>query len=118
MLAIIIACIGLLGLATFSTLQRSKEISIRKVLGAAPGNIMIILSKDFIVLVTIASIIGFPIAWWAMHKWLESFAYRVEMSWWIFPLAGFIAAIIAMLTISYQAIKAAFVNPLISLKTE
>jgi putative ABC transport system permease protein len=118
MLAIFIACIGLLGLATFSTLQRTKEISIRKVLGADPGNIIVILSKDFLKLIAIASLIAFPIAWWSMHKWLENFAYRADISWWIFLLAGFMAATIAILTISYQAIKAAFVNPLKSLKSE
>jgi len=118
LLAIIIACIGLLGLATFSTLQRTKEISIRKVLGAAPGNVMLILSKDFFVLILVASLIAFPIAWWTMHAWLQNFAYRAGISWWIFLLSGMIAALIAMLTISYQAIKAAFLNPLTSLKSE
>jgi putative ABC transport system permease protein len=118
MLAIIIACVGLLGLATFSTLQRMKEISIRKVLGAEPGNILVILSKDFLFLIAIASLIAFPIAWWAMHDWLQGFAYRTQISWWIFVLAGTIAALIALVTISYQTIKAAFVNPLASLKME
>jgi putative ABC transport system permease protein len=118
MLAIIIACVGLLGLATFATLQRAKEIGIRKVLGAEPGNIIMILSKDLLGLIAVATFIAFPMAWWAMHKWLQGFAYRADISWWIFPLAGSIAVIVAMLTISYQAIKAAFVNPLTSLKME
>lgn len=117
-LAIVIACVGLLGLATYSTLQRAKEISIRKVLGAEPGNIIMILSKDFLGLIAVATFIAFPIAWLTTHKWLQDFAYRADVSWWIFPLAGSIAAIIAILTISYQAIKAAFLNPLKSLKSE
>ena len=118
LLAIVIACIGLFGLASYSTLQRTKEISIRKVLGAMPRNIIMILSKDFLILVVIASLIAFPIAWWAMYKWLQNFSYRVDISWWIFLSAGLIAAMIAMLTISYQAIKAAIANPVNSLKTE
>jgi len=118
LLAILIACIGLLGLASYSTIQRTKEISIRKVLGAMPGNIIMILSKDFLTLVIIASLIAFPLAWWAMHSWLQGFSYRVDISWWVFLLAGSIAAMIAMLTISYQAIKASIANPVESLKTE
>ncbi len=118
LLAIIIACIGLFGLASYATIQRTKEISIRKVLGAMPGNIFMILSKDFLILVGVASLIAFPLAWWAMNKWLQNFSYRVDISWWIFLLAGFLAALIAMLTISYQAIKAAIVNPAKTLKTE
>lgn len=99
-------------------MQRKKEISIRKVLGAMPGNIVLILSKDFLVLVVLASLIAFPIAGWVMYKWLQNFSYRVGLSWWVFLLAGFIAALIAMLTISYQAIKAAIVNPAKTLKNE
>ncbi len=118
LLAIVIACIGLFGLASYSTIQRTKEISIRKVLGAMPGNIVLILSKDFLMLVVVASLIAFPIAGWVMYKWLQNFSYRVGLSWWVFLLAGFIAALIAMLTISYQAIKVAIANPLESLKTE
>jgi putative ABC transport system permease protein len=118
LLAIVIACVGLLGLATFSTLQRTKEISIRKVLGAAPTNIMMILSKDFLVLIVIASVIASPIAWWAMRKWLDGFAYRISISWWIFLLAASITALIALATISFQAVKAALTNPIKSLRTE
>ena len=118
LLAIVIACIGLFGLASYATIQRTREISIRKVLGAMPGNIIKILSKDFLVLIIIASLIAFPVAWWAMNKWLQNFSYRVNISWWIFILAGLIAAVIAMLTISYQAIKAAGANPVRSLRTE
>ena len=118
LLAILIACIGLFGLASYSTVQRAKEISIRKVLGAMPWNIVIILSKDFLILILIASLISFPLAWWGMHGWLQNFSYHIDISWWVFLLAGSIAAAIAMLTISYQAIKAAFANPVKSLKTE
>ncbi|MFI5151871.1 MAG: ABC transporter permease [Chitinophagales bacterium] len=117
-LAILIACIGLFGLATFATLQRTKEISIRKVLGAMPGNLVMILSRGFLSLVLIASLISLPLAWWAMHAWLQNFEYRSDLSWWIFFLAGSIAAMIAILTVSYQAIRAAFANPLKSLRTE
>jgi len=118
LLAILIACVGLFGLATFSTLQRTKEISIRKVLGAMPATIIMILSRDFLRLVLVASLIAFPVAWWAMHKWLQNFAYRVDISWWIFLVAGSIAAMIAMITISFQAIKAAIANPAKSLRAE
>jgi len=117
-LAIFIACIGLLGLATYTALQRTKEIGIRKVLGATTGSIIIVLSKDFLRLVSISALIAFPVAWWAMHSWLSGFAYRVNVSWWIFLLAGMLAALIAMLTISYQAIKAAITNPVKSLRSE
>jgi len=117
-LAILIACIGLFGLASYSTIQRTKEISIRKVLGAMPGNIIMILSRDFLSLVIIASLIAFPVGWWAMHSWLQNFDYRVGVSWWIFLFAGAVAVLIAMLTISYQAVKAAVANPTKSLKTE
>ncbi len=118
LLAIVIASIGLFGLASYSTIQRTKEIGIRKVLGAMPADIIMILSRDFLILVIVASLIAFPLAWWAMYKWLQNFTYRVNISWWVFLLAGSVAAFIAMLTISYQAIKAAIANPVKSLKTE
>ena len=118
LLAIFIACIGLFGLATYSTLQRTKEIGIRKVLGATTGNIMIILSKDFLKLVIISALIAFPVAGWAMHRWLQDFAYHTPISAWIFLLAGSIAAVIALLTISFNAIKAAVANPVNSLRSE
>ena len=117
-LAIIISCIGLFGLATYSTLQRTKEIAIRKVLGAGAHNIMFILAKDFLRLVISATLIAFPVAWWAMHLWLRGFEYRIDISWWIFLLAGFIATIIAFATISFQTLKAAFANPSKSIRTE
>ena len=117
-LAIFIGCIGLLGLAAYSTQQRNREISIRKVLGASMSNIVTMLSKDFLKLVVIAAVIAFPIAWFAMHTWLQDFAYRTSISWWVFLMAGLLSAIIALATISFQAIKAAIANPVKSLRTE
>jgi putative ABC transport system permease protein len=117
-IAILIACLGLLGLSSFAITQRIKEIGIRKVLGASVGTIVMLLSKDFLKLVIIASLIAFPIAWYAMHEWLADFAYRISISWWIFIVAGIIAACIALLTVSIQAIKAAIANPVKSLRTE
>ncbi|MEO5782228.1 MAG: FtsX-like permease family protein, partial [Ginsengibacter sp.] len=117
-LAIFIGCIGLLGLAAYSTQQRNREISIRKVLGASMGNIVTMLSKDFLKLVVIAAVIAFPIAWFAMHTWLQDFAYRTNISWWVFVMAGLLSAIIALATISFQAIKAAVSNPVNSLRAE
>jgi putative ABC transport system permease protein len=116
--AIFIACLGLLGLSAFAISQRVKEIGIRKVLGADTSTIVTLLSKDFMKLVIIAAVIAFPIAWWAMNKWLQDFAYRITIPWWIFLVAGIIAAVIALLTISAQAIKAAIANPVKSLRTE
>jgi putative ABC transport system permease protein len=110
--------VGLLGLATYSVRERTKEISIRKVLGAMPGNIVLLLSKDFLTLIAVAALIAFPMSWWAVHTWLQNFAYRVTISWWIFGLAGLLAAGIAMLIISYQTIRAALENPVKSLKAE
>jgi putative ABC transport system permease protein len=117
-LAIFIACMGLVGLAAYATQLRMREMSIRKVLGASAGNIAGILSKDFLKLVLIAAVFAFPVAWWGMHAWLRNFAYRTDMSWWIFLAAGLIAAMIALLTISYQAIKAALSNPVDTLRAE
>jgi putative ABC transport system permease protein len=117
-LAIFIACLGLFGLATFIAEQRTKEIGIRKVLGASVKGIVQMLSKDFIKLVAIAFVFAVPLAWWAMHTWLQDFAYRISIEWWIFAFAGIMAIIIALLTISFQAIKAAVANPVKSLRTE
>jgi len=117
-LAIFIACIGLLGLAAYATQQRIREISIRKVLGANAGNIIGMLSKDFLGLVTISAFVAFPLAWWAMHAWLQGFAYRVGLSWWIFILAWGISLLITLMTISFQAIKAAMANPVKTLRSE
>jgi putative ABC transport system permease protein len=117
-LAIFIACLGLFGLATFTAEQRTKEIGIRKVLGASVPQIVQLLSKDFVRLVIIGIVIASPIAYYFMDKWLQDFAYRVEISWWIFALAGIVAISIALLTVSYQAIRAALMNPVKSLRTE
>ena len=116
--AIFIACLGLLGLSLFATAQRTKEIGVRKVLGASISNILVLISRDFIKLVLIAAVIAFPFAWWVMHKWLQDFAYRINISWWIFLGAGLLAVIIALATISFQAIRAAIANPVKSLRTE
>lgn len=117
-LAILIACLGLFGLVTYAAEQRTREIGIRKVLGATAGNIVGMLSKDFVKLVVISAVIAFPMAWWAMHKWLEGFAYRVSISWWIFVTAGLMALFIALVTVSMQAIRAALANPTKSLRSE
>jgi len=117
-LTILIACLGLFGLATFIAEQRTKEIGIRKVLGASVSNIVSMLSKDFVKLVLISAIIAIPVAWWGINKWLEDFAYRVHLSWWIFLLAGVGAIAIALATISFQAIRAAVMNPVKNLRTE
>lgn len=118
LVAILIACMGLFGLAAFSARQRVKEIGIRKVLGASVANITTLLSKDFIRLVIIAIVIASPIAWWAMNQWLQDFAYRTRINFWIFFIAGLIAIGIALLTVSFQAIKAAMANPVKNLRTE
>jgi len=117
-LAIFISCLGLFGLVTFTAEQKTKEIGIRKVLGASVTGIVSMLSKEFLTLVLIASVIAFPVAWWAMHRWLNDFAYRVNIGWWVFVVAGIIAMLIALLTISFQSIKAAIANPVKSLRTE
>jgi putative ABC transport system permease protein len=117
-IAIIISALGLLGLAAFAAEQKVKEIGIRKVLGASVRHIVGLLSVDFVKMVVIASIIAFPIAWWAMNKWLQDFAYKVNLSWWIFAISGALALTIALITVSYQAIKAALANPVKSLRSE
>jgi len=117
-LAIIIACIGLFGLSIYTAKQRTKEIGIRKVLGASVTGVVGLLSKEFIKLVAIAIVIASPIAWWAANKWLQDFAYRINIGWWIFASAGVIALLIAMFTVSFQAVKAAVANPVKSLRTE
>lgn len=117
-LAISIACLGLFGLSAYAAEQRSKEIGIRKVLGASIRSITTMLSKDFIKLVFLAIFIASPIAWYAIHQWLQDFAYRIDIEWWMFAVAGLGAIFIAMLTISFQAIKAALTNPVKSLRTE
>ena len=117
-LAIVIACLGLFGLAAYAAEQRNKEIGIRKVLGASVANIVTMLSADFIKLVFIAMLIALPVAWYVMYKWLQDFAYRVSIHWWILALAGIMALVIAFITISFQSVKAALTNPVKSLKSE
>jgi putative ABC transport system permease protein len=117
-LAILIACLGLFGLAAFTTEQRTKEIGIRKVLGASVNGIVQLLSIDFVRLVFAAIVIACPIAWWAMSKWLEDFVYKIEIQWWMFVLAGIIAIVITLLTVSFQAVKAAITNPVKSLRMQ
>jgi hypothetical protein len=117
-LAIFISCLGLLGLAIFTAGQRTREIGVRKVLGASVPGIVSLLSKDFLGLVLIAIVIASPIAWYTMYSWLQGFAYRTPVSWWIFAAAGVSAILIAFLTVSFQAIKAAMANPVTSLRSE
>ncbi|HTE25238.1 ABC transporter permease [Flavitalea sp.] len=115
---IFIACLGLFGLATYSAEQRVKEIGLRKVLGATVFNLTSLLSKDFLKLVIISNIIAFPVAWWATNKWLQEYAYHIDVKWWVFGLAGLIAVCIALVTVSFQAIKAAIANPIKALRTQ
>ena len=117
-LAIFISCLGLLGLVLFTAEQRTKEIGIRKVLGASVASLFRLLSKDFLVLIGLALIIATPLAWWAMTSWLENFSYRVPISWTVFALAGISALGIALLTVSFQSFKSAIANPIKSLRTE
>lgn len=117
-LAILIACLGLFGLATHTAQQRTKEIGVRKVLGASVTSIVTLLSKDFLKLVLIAIVIASPLAWYAMHQWLQDFAYKIDLAWWIFALAGLFAVAIALLTVSLQSMKAALMNPVKSLRMD
>jgi ABC-type antimicrobial peptide transport system permease subunit len=117
-IAIILSCLGLYGLASFMAVQRIKEVGIRKVLGATAGNIVYLFSKEFIILISIAFVIATPLAWYYMHQWLQDYPYRIDMSWWIFIAGGIASIIIALITVSFQAIKAAVANPVKSLRTE
>jgi ABC-type antimicrobial peptide transport system permease subunit len=117
-LAIAISCLGLFGLATFSAAQRTKEIGVRKVLGASIPDIATMLSANFLKPVTIAMLIAFPVAWYAMDSWLQGFAYKIDIEWWMFAIAGFATVCVALFTVSYQSIKASFSNPVKSLRTE
>jgi ABC-type antimicrobial peptide transport system permease subunit len=117
-ITILISCLGLFGLATLTAFQRTKEIGVRKVLGATVASVVSLLSKDFVKLVFIAILIASPITWWIMNKWLEDFAYRIDIEWWMFTLAGILAVVIALLTVSFQAVKAAIANPVDSLRDE
>lgn len=116
--AIFIACLGLLGLSLFSTIQRTKEIGIRKVLGASAGSIVLLLFGDFIRLVVVAIVIAIPVAWAIMYRWLQDFAYRTDIAWWVFAVAGLLAMGIALATIGYQALRSALANPVKSLRSE
>jgi putative ABC transport system permease protein len=118
MATILIACMGLFGLATYAAEQRVKEIGVRKVLGASVLDLTTLLSKDFLKLVLIANGIAFPLAWWATNQWLNEFAYHIQVEWWVFVVTSVIAFVIALLTISHQAIKAALANPVKSLRSE
>ena len=117
-LAILIACFGLLGLSAYNVLQRTKEIGIRKVLGASVQSIMVLLSQDFLKLVLISLLLAVPIGWYVMDSWLQDYAYRINISWWIFLTAGMLSLCIALLTIGFQVLKAAVDNPVKSLRTE
>jgi len=117
-IAIIISCLGLFGLVAFTAQRRQKEIGVRKVIGATVSNIIFMLSKDFLQLVLIAVVLSFPLSWWAMNSWLNGFAYRIHISAFVFVLAGSSILLITLLTISFQAIKAAVTNPIKSLRTE
>jgi ABC-type antimicrobial peptide transport system permease subunit len=118
LLAILISCLGLFGLAAYTAEQRSKEIGVRKVLGASVSGIVALLSKDFLKLVGISIVIAIPIAWIIMNNWLQEYAYRIEINWFVFVIAGVLAILIALITVSFQAVKAALANPVTSLKTE
>jgi ABC-type antimicrobial peptide transport system permease subunit len=117
-IAIVISCLGLFGLAIITAFQRTKEIGIRKVLGASVAGIVKILSSDFLKLVLIALVIASPVAWWAMSKWLQDYAYRIKIEWWMFALTGAAAVLIALLTVGFHAVKAAVANPVKSLRSE
>ena len=117
-LGIFISCLGLLGLVIFTAEQRTKEFGIRKVLGARPVTLFNLLSREFLLLVLIAMVIASPLAWIAMKDWLQDYAYRIDISWWTFVIAGSIAILIALITVSFQAIKSSLANPVKSLRTE
>lgn len=117
-IAVLLAAAGLFGLSAYSAQQRTKEFGIRKVLGAGVFSLVALLTKDFAKMVILACLLAFPIAWYTMHKWLEDFTYRIDITWWVFALSGIVMLLIAVITVSLQAIKAAMINPVVSLKTE
>ena len=117
-LSIMISCLGLFGLATFATQRRTKEIGVRKVLGAGEAGIVLLLSKEFLRLVAISLLVAFPIAWYTMHQWLQGFVDRITISGWVFAAAGAMALLVAFVTVSYQTVKAAIANPVDSLRSE
>lgn len=118
LLAVFISCLGLYGLSAYMAEQRTKELGVRKVLGASLFNIVRLLSLDFTRIIVVAMVIAIPLAWWAVNKWLESFAYHIHVGWVVFALAPLAALLIAWLTVSYESIKAAMTNPVKSLRTE
>jgi putative ABC transport system permease protein len=118
LLAVFVSCLGLFGLASFMAEQRTKEVGIRKVLGASVAGIVRLLSREFIILVAVANIIAWPLAYYAVSKWLEDYVYRMDLSWLYFLVTGTAALVIALLTVSYQAVKAALANPVDSLRQE
>lgn len=117
-LAIVIACFGLLGLSAYNVIQRAKEISVRKILGASTQNLFYILSKDFLALIVVALVVAIPVCWLIMHSWLQNYAYRINISWWVFAIAGLAALCIALMAISFQSFKAVLANPVKNLRTE
>jgi putative ABC transport system permease protein len=117
-LAVFVACLGLLGLISFAAESRTKEIGIRKVLGASVTDILLLLSKEFLVLLSLSILIAWPVAWYVMNRWLQNFAYRIDLGWATFLLGGVIALVIAGLTVGYQALKAATANPVDALRYE
>jgi putative ABC transport system permease protein len=117
-LSIVIACLGLFGLAAFTAQQRTKEIGIRKVLGASVAGITALLSRDFLKLVLISVVIATPVTWWAMSRWLDNYTYRIQISWLVFIMAGILAVIIALATVSFQSLRSAMMNPVTSLRSE
>jgi putative ABC transport system permease protein len=117
-LAIVISCMGILGMAIVSTQRRTKEIGIRKVIGASVSGILVMLSKDFAKWIVLANIFALPLAWYAMHHWLQNFAYRIDMHWWLFALSGSIALLLALITVSFQALKTTMMNPTEALRYE
>jgi putative ABC transport system permease protein len=116
--SIFVACLGLFGLSIYTAERRTKEIGVRKVLGASVQSLVSLLSKDFLKLVFIAAFVAFPVAWWAMNSWLQAFVYRINVQWWVFAASGTLALLIALCTISFQAVKTALMNPVKSLRTE
>ena len=117
-IAIFIGCLGLFGLAAYTAERRKKEVGIRKVLGASTQSVVMLLSRDFLVLVVVSLVIASPVAWIFMHRWLQDFAYRIPINWWVFAVAAIASLSIAFITVSFQAIKAAIANPVKSLRTE
>ncbi len=118
LITIFISCLGLFGLVLFTAQRKTKEIAIRKTIGASVANIVTMLCKEFVSLICVAIVVASPVAWWVMHRWLDGFAYRLPISWWIFVLAGAMAIVLALLTVSFRAIKAALVNPARSLRAD